>query len=51
MTWQDGAGAVGENLSALSPISKIAVHAANSLFGFKTNISVVTQLVFVVWFT
>jgi hypothetical protein len=39
---QDGAD-VAENRNTLPAVSKVAVHTANSLLGFKTNASAVTQ--------
>jgi hypothetical protein len=44
MSLQDVAGG-NENLSVLSVISKNAAQIANSLFGLKTNTSLIIQLV------
>jgi hypothetical protein len=41
--WQDGFGLASENLNTNAGVSKVAVHAANSLVGFKTSISIVVQ--------
>jgi hypothetical protein len=43
MGWQDGFGVTSENFNAMAGVSKVAVHAANSLVGFKTSISTVMQ--------
>ena len=47
MALQDVASLPDENLSALPRISKNAEQIANSLFGFKTNTSLIMQLVLV----